>query len=570
MFDEFFLFINLFSAQSILTRYEWGSWIDTSTCNQPCGSEGVKQQARSCGRCRNNDVNEDCNSDTPAPSYTNCGSLSELIRDDAPCNRFDCPEWTPFGNWTQCSADCNGGIRRRSRSCSTGNLEDCGNEPSMIEEQCNTGPCRKEMEYWYNKFPINDLSGQVFDANLTSVFFQNLGGSSIEEKCASYCLFNDCFAMQVTNFSIPGQETESHCFITLEDPFAGDMNQLDCWGTTCIDAGNLVQTNVFGIFRDKTANPDYLQSENSDGIYQVAFHDFASPCEKNYESAFGEVDFRNTFRSQFETEKERNIIRETIVNYDECAASCFDRAGCSSFFQIGSDCFMTMGPTKLIESSAVSTSGRLTNFCPNSAFTNGYSSRSEFYCLFDYAGSTPEASLGDGLVDIANWYPDYDIPVYDFPLNEWVLEEPSGSPLIAKSQFIELTYPTSEDSNGLPDPLNGYRYYKFTIETHTRQKYSASGKKRRSGSSTALEELKTNENSAISYIMTSLPFPADFSLLYTSPVINIYTKQVSSDGSTVADCSSGSCNCSRGYIDNGDGCEVMTVEQVQSIGFEVC
>ena len=37
--------------------------------------------------------------------------------------------------------------------------------------------------------------------------------------------------------------------------------------------------------------------------------------------------------------------------------------------------------------------------------------------------------------------------------------------------------------------------------------------------------------------------------------------QVTADGSVAADCSSGTCECSTGFIDNGDGCVAMTEEQ---------
>ena len=36
--------------------------------------------------------------------------------------------------------------------------------------------------------------------------------------------------------------------------------------------------------------------------------------------------------------------------------------------------------------------------------------------------------------------------------------------------------------------------------------------------------------------------------------------------SVAADCSSGSCKCSTGFIDNGNGCEEMTDEQDERLG----
>merc|ERR1712136_341532 len=47
----------------------------------------------------------------------------------------------------------------------------------------------------------------------------------------------------------------------------------------------------------------------------------------------------------------------------------------------------------------------------------------------------------------------------------------------------------------------------------------------------------------------------------TGPVETVEFVQTASDGSVAADCSSGSCDCSAGFIDNGNGCEEMTTEQ---------
>eukprot|EP01083_Nonionella_stella_P020794 57693_1 len=53
-------------------------------------------------------------------------------------------EWHPAGEWSACSAKCDGGMRTRDRECNTGRIQDCvkligGSETE--EEECNTFKC---------------------------------------------------------------------------------------------------------------------------------------------------------------------------------------------------------------------------------------------------------------------------------------------------------------------------------------------------------------------------------------------------------------------------------------------
>ena len=55
--------------------------------------------------------------------------------------------------------------------------------------------------------------------------------------------------------------------------------------------------------------------------------------------------------------------------------------------------------------------------------------------------------------------------------------------------------------------------------------------------------------------------PDNVGVAATGPIETVEFIQSASDGSVSADCSPGSCQCSNGFIDNGNGCEAITVEQ---------
>ena len=53
----------------------------------------------------------------------------------------------------------------------------------------------------------------------------------------------------------------------------------------------------------------------------------------------------------------------------------------------------------------------------------------------------------------------------------------------------------------------------------------------------------------------------------TGPIITTQFVQTAADGTVAADCSSGTCECAYGFIDNenGNGCEKMTEEQLAAV-----
>ena len=105
-----------------------------------------------------------------------------------------------------------------------------------------------------------------------------------------------------------------------------------------------------------------------------------------------------------------------------------------------------------------------------------------------------------------------------------------------------------------------YRLIKFSIETHVRFEVTPSGRKRRSAD--ILDEIDEIEENATSFILDGeMKMPDDVEVVKTFPIETVEFYQKTADGSIAADCSSGSCQCTIGFIDNGNGCEVMTEEQ---------
>ncbi|XP_078487990.1 semaphorin-5B-like [Ciona intestinalis] len=99
----------------------WSSWSD---CSVSCGG-GQQSTSRSCVNGNIGDVG--CIGD---------GVLSRT------CNRGGCPQWTTWGNWTDCTASCDGGLRSRSRSCTLGSPGDFGCDgPITMQDYCNPDAC---------------------------------------------------------------------------------------------------------------------------------------------------------------------------------------------------------------------------------------------------------------------------------------------------------------------------------------------------------------------------------------------------------------------------------------------
>ena len=75
-----------------------------------------------------------------------------------------------------------------------------------------------------------------------------------------------------------------------------------------------------------------------------------------------------------------------------------------------------------------------------------------------------------------------------------------------------------------------------------------------------LAEINAITQEAFDYI-GKIKISDDFKMIATTPIETVQLVQKTADGSISADCSSGKCECSKGFIDNGNGCTEMTQQQ---------
>ncbi|CAG2195919.1 HMCN [Mytilus edulis] len=110
----------------------WSTWQQWTSCSSSCGV-GFRTRTRQC------------NNPTPQSEGVYCyGSPSQTTK----CYTVSCPvvvgEWSPWMTWTDCSKPCNGGLKERSRNCTSqppfnGGLYCNGTDTDV--KLCNTLSC---------------------------------------------------------------------------------------------------------------------------------------------------------------------------------------------------------------------------------------------------------------------------------------------------------------------------------------------------------------------------------------------------------------------------------------------
>ena len=425
-------------------------------------------------------------------------------------------------------------------------------------------------------------------SNIASRFLS--GEGNYHEQCATYCLnFNGCNGIAVTRFrSSQGAAPIYSCYINSAPYTSGPF----CWGTNCHNKADQRQTIVFGVFKDYyDSNPQFLPTDAPDGTIAASYYGHEELC-KEIPTGFGHVFYQNTPGYEYSAERNTNIVRESGTH---CAHRCFEKAGCTAFYEIYNGCTFIIGASIAGKvNNAITSSGSIDDICPNTiAFTNSFTKTSRFYFLM-----YDDSEAGN----VANKIAAYNTGNPNTRLRRWNFKMDMQIPMRTSSQYVSVD---------MPDVLYGYtgtwnspwRPVYFKVQTHFRITVDDDyRRKRRSDESDLvpvgeftiadnekiakqaakeaekaakqrqimprtddiLAEIDAIEARAISFIQGELELPDEVELAATGPVETLEFIQTAADGSVTADCASGSCICSTGFINNGNGCEEMTPEQAET------
>ena len=351
---------------------------------------------------------------------------------------------------------------------------------------------------------------------------------------------------------------------------------------------------------------------------------FDDQCRKIYPYPFGQFHFRNFGKVSFHTtsrvwhhtgwkyanewgfgsnipeghweEDERAYVSDVYSAHlpgIQCAHKCFSKAGCTAWWTTvePESCKLVIGPTEYrttIELNCTETqpdstegrvteSGRIDKLCPEPYIKNElYEER-----LYDwfYLGLKEEHGIDDPdelrKEIIANFTEETG------EINQWVFKTHSENPPITQSQFIEMrieniwVYDDDYDENydlisSVIVGQEGFRV-RATVKTHVRTGHPTAihGRKRRAEEDSRAMMPKTEDMLAVINAITQeafdyiekIKFSDHVKLIAKTPIETVQLVQKTADGSIAADCSSGSCQCSKGFIDNGNGCTEMTPQQ---------
>ena len=547
-------------AQSFGEEQEstWSEWISWSSCSKTCG-DGTQTRLRAC----------------QGLTFDSCPGLSVEIDT---CNDGECPLWSEWSDWGACSAKCDGGVQSRTRQCQNGEDEDCPGS-SSDEQLCNKQSCNPGMVYWKDQKGFSSSAWK----EVRSEFLP--AGETFFDQCASYCLSyrNDegersCLVAQTFStiyFNSPEDSTHV-CYFSEGTHYRSTKP----WRSERVDH---VITGTFGVvmkeYKRLSKWPAFFMGQDPHGTAGGSVLEIEGLCEKA-NTDFGIVNFKNTGATEFVTLNEKNIIRDPTTT--DCAAKCFETAGCSTFFADDNGCNYVIGFTSnAINNEKVTNSGMLHDVCLTNAFQSTLTKVSEFYCLL---------SLPDEIQNAADSIIESNIANTDSPLRVWSFETKTDNPMITTSQYVSVTIPKGVKRQ--------YNPIVFSIETHVRVGQNPSSRKRRSAdkkpewtlvseltdktiqksiqkakkeafqqrsvmsrTEDILAEINAIEQQAVNFILEGeMELPAGVEVAATGPVETVQFVQTAADGSIAADCSSGSCQCSVGFVDNGSGC----VEEVLS------
>ena len=500
------------------------------------------------------------------------------------CNQDSCPTWSNWSSWSDCSASCDGGTHFRARTCLSEEKSSCVGSATN-EQQCNQQSCDAKYVYWKGQ---HGYTGWNFVQlkELQTVISED---DTMMAKCAAYCdaypksIGLGCIAFQLYIIYHPssGEKLAERCYITfyeLSSPSSPSYQNNGKW----------ISTTVFAVavdyYRKHQSNPDlFLPNNPPDNAVEAE-----GLCDET-KTGFGMVNFKKYEGIEFTAWDNKNIIRESDPN--NCASKCFEKAGCSAFYLDDNGCTNVIGFLESFQNNDILNSGRLSRSCPSNTFKSSFTSRSQFYCLIVVPDEAQ--NIIDSIVE-RNTGAVTPFRVWSFETHE------TSDGMMSSSQYVSISVPEVN-----PGRVSRYRPVKFSIETYVRVGENPTNKKRRSADPESesvfigeltpemkdkllkqaireankaakqrsimprtddiIAKIQDIDEQTTSFILGGgMEFPDGFEVAATSPIEIVEFVQTTADGSISADCSSGTCECSAGFIDNGNGCEEMTEEQATS------
>ena len=182
----------------------WRFWSDWTECSVTCG-QGNRHRIRQC-------------SGEPGE----CGSEEQSIEEQF-CWRRTCSVYSDWQEWSQCSAPCDGGWRRRDRICYG---TQCVGE-AIEAVRCNVEPCELEPQ-WSDFGPCSATCGTAFKTRTRKC---KLGTG--ESVCSNAFQHVPCHLHACAQYSPWG--SWSACSVTCGESIGTSMRVRVCKMGTCAE-----------------------------------------------------------------------------------------------------------------------------------------------------------------------------------------------------------------------------------------------------------------------------------------------------------------------------------------------